>query len=109
MITNLTKTELKLFTMIYVANIDGNFCKEELEHILSEFEDSSNEKVKKTYSKHSDIECCEIIKQGIKEYYTKPDDRKHFLDEVREVLFSDGKYKGSEMILMKKLATIVNQ
>jgi len=85
----LTKEEFKTLVMLYAANIDGNIQSEEVKVMLKKSNFDTVEKVEKLFSKMSDMEVLECIRENKALYAATEADRMDLIANVCAVIEAD--------------------
>jgi hypothetical protein len=85
----LNKDEFKVMVMLYAANIDGNIQSEEVKVMLEKSDFDTVEKVEKLFSKMSDMEVLECIRENKALYAATEADRMDLIANVCAVIEAD--------------------
>ena len=85
----LNKDEFIVMVMLYAANIDGNIQSEEVKVMLEKSDFDTVEKVEKLFSKMSDMEVLECIRENKALYAATEADRMDLIANVCAVIEAD--------------------
>ena len=85
----LNKDEFKVMVMLYAANIDGDIKSEEVKVMLKKSNFDTVEKVEKLFSKMSDMEVLECIRENKALYAATEADRMDLIANVCAVIEAD--------------------
>lgn len=85
----MTKVEYQILFMLYVANIDGKIQGEEVAIMLQKANPETLGKMRELYSRMSEREVLECIRENNRRFASKPADREPILTNFRAVVSAD--------------------
>ena len=100
----MNKKEFEMLLMLYAAGIDGKMQQDEMETILERTDEETFKRVKKMYSKMSDIEIMACIEEN-KACFAA--DRDELLGTVHAIINADGRNTEIEKHLLRVLSKIL--
>lgn len=104
----LTKEEFKVMAMLYAANIDGNIQSEEVKVMLQKSDFDTVEKVEKMFSKMSDMEVLECIRENKEQYAATEADRLELMADLCAVIDADEKCTTMEEQLVRSMRRLLD-
>ena len=87
----LNKEEFKALVMLYAANIDGNIQSEEVKIVLEKTSFDTMEKVEKLFSKMSDMEVLNCIRENKARFAATEADRLGLIHDCCAIIEADEK------------------
>lgn len=103
----LNKEEFKALVMLYAANIDGNIQTEEVKIMLEKIGFETTEKVEKLFSKMSDMEVLNCIRENKVLFAADKADRLDLIHDCCAIIESDEKCTVMEEQLVRVLRRIL--
>jgi uncharacterized tellurite resistance protein B-like protein len=103
----LNKDEFKVMVMLYAANIDGNIQSEEVKVMLEKSDFDTVEKVEKLFSKMSDMEVLECIRENKALYAATEADRMDLIANVCSIIEADEKCTAMEEQMVRTMRRLL--
>ena len=109
MMTNWTKEELKIYTLIYCANANFSESKFEIDFIKSKIQTSDFEKIHDEFEKDNDYQSIQKIQSSIKDHGYTNDSIDTLLKEIKALFLSGNEYDILEQNLYRGLSHILKK
>ena len=103
----LNKDEFKVMVMLYAANIDGNIQSEEVKVMLEKSDFDTVEKVEKLFSKMSDMEVLECIRENKALYAATEADRLDLIHDLCAIIEADEKVSAMEEQMVRGMRRVL--
>lgn len=103
----LTKEEFNVLLMLYAASIDGSIRKEEAEQMLAQTNPDVYKKVKKSFSKMSDVEVLNLIHDNKNQFITNDSDKQELLKQLQSVIRADDSVSPIEGHLQRFISNLL--
>ena len=103
----LTKEEFKTLVMLYAANIDGNIQSEEVKIMLQKSDFDTVDKMEKLFSKMSDIEVLDCIRENKALYAATEADRLDLMRDLCAIIEADEKTTVIEEQMVRAMRRIL--
>ena len=104
----LNKEEFKTLLMLYAANIDGNVQSEEVKIMLQKIGFETVEKMQKLFTKMSDLEVLNCIRENKAQYAATEDDRIEILGDLCAIVEADEKCSIMEKQMIKSIRRLLD-
>ena len=104
----LTEEEFKVLLMLYAANIDGSISLDEVEVMLDKSCPDSVKKLKKVFTRMSDMEVLECICKNKAEYASTDSARIVIISDLRDIIEADEKVTAVEEHLLRTIQRLLN-
>ncbi len=99
----LNKQEFKTLMMLYAANVDGNIQSEEVRTMLEKTGFETVEKMEKLFSKMSDAEVLDCIRENKAQYAATEVDRLDLIHDLCAIVEADEKTTVMEEMMVRDL------
>ena len=103
----LNKEEFKTLLMLYAANIDGNVQSEEVKIMLQKSDFDTVDKMEKLFSKMSDIEVLDCIRENKALYAATEADRLDLMRDLCAIIEADEKTTVIEEQMVRAMRRIL--
>ena len=104
----LNKQEFKVLVMLYAANIDGNIQSEEVKVMLEKIDSETFEKMEKLFSKMSDAEVLDCIRENKAQYAVTEADRADLIADLRTVIEADERCTAMEETIVRAMRRVLD-
>ena len=104
----LNKEEFKTMVMLYAANIDGNIKSEEVKVMLERSGFDAVEKTEKLFSKMSDAEVLDCIRENKAFYADNEASRLDFIHDLCEIIEADEKCTMMEQQMVRAMGRLLD-
>lgn len=102
-----TKEVLEGYIFIYVANADFQETYEEREIISDKIDAATSAKLHREFEKDNDIQSINKIQDTIARLKYTDAEKEHLIEEVKNLLKSDGEFDGAEQSIYSALKRVI--